>query len=237
MNSLRIRCQLYLYNITPNNDSGNSGSGGGDGIELTPSDMFETVPVTGAVADFAKRLREAFLKEDWEGLGDLIAEGLNKGLRKIYDAINWNNVGSQITKFADGFTRTFNRVIENRGLWDTLGRTIGTGINTAVKTANFFIGDGGINFKAIGTGIATGLRGAINEIPWTELGNLLGNWFMISWKILNGFVTDMSRKNDLGLTGWAELGKGLGRALKGLFEKIDFDTIADTFVKGLMLYK
>lgn len=223
--------ELNVLNA-PNNDSGNSGSGGGDGIELTPSDMFETVPVTGAVADFAKRLREAFLKEDWEGLGDLIAEGLNKGLRKIYDAINWNNVGSQITKFADGFTRTFNRVIENRGLWDTLGRTIGTGINTAVKTANLFIGDGGINFKAIGTGIATGLRGAINEIPWTELGNLLGNWFMISWKILNGFVTDMSRKNDLGLTGWAELGKGLGRALKGLFEKIDFDTIVDTFVKG-----
>ncbi|WP_050640997.1 MULTISPECIES: hypothetical protein [Clostridia] len=223
--------ELNVLNA-PNNDSGNSGSGGGGGIELSPSDMFETVPVTGAVADFAKRLREAFLKEDWEGLGDLIAEGLNKGLRKIYDAINWNNVGSQITKFADGFTRTFNRVIENRGLWDTLGRTIGTGINTAVKTANLFIGDGGINFKAIGTGISTGLRGAINEIPWTELGNLLGNWFMISWKILNGFVTDMSRKNDLGLTGWAELGKGLGRALKGLFEKIDFDTIADTFVKG-----
>lgn len=223
--------ELNVLNA-PNNDSGNSGSGGGDGIELTPSDMFETVPVTGAVADFAKRLREAFLKEDWEGLGDLIAEGLNKGLRKIYDAINWNNVGSQITKFADGFTRTFNRVIENRGLWDTLGRTIGTGINTAVKTANLFIGDGGINFKAIGTGISTGLRGAINEIPWTELGNLLGNWFMVPWKILNGFVTDMSRKNDLGLTGWAELGKGLGRALKGIFEKIDFDTIADTFVKG-----
>lgn len=223
--------ELNVLNA-PNNDSGNSGSGGGDGIELSPSDMFETVPVTGAVADFAKRLREAFLKEDWEGLGDLIAEGLNKGLRKIYDAINWNNVGSQITKFADGFTRTFNRVIENRGLWDTLGRTIGTGINTAVKTANLFIGDGGINFKAIGTGIATGLRGAINEIPWPELGNLLGNWFMVPWKILNGFVTDMSRKSDLGLTGWAELGKGLGRALKGLFEKIDFDTIADTFVKG-----
>lgn len=223
--------ELNVLNA-PNNDSGNSGSGGGDGIELSPSDMFETVPVTGAVANFAKRLREAFLKEDWEGLGDLIAEGLNKGLRKIYDAINWNNVGSQITKFADGFTRTFNRVIENRGLWDTLGRTIGTGINTAVKTANLFIGNGGINFKAIGTGISTGLRGAINEIPWTELGNLLGNWFMVPWKILNGFVTDMSRKNDLGLTGWAELGKGLGRALKGVFEKIDFDTIADTFVKG-----
>lgn len=224
--------ELSVLN-SQNNGSGTGNSGGaGDALELSPSDMFETVPVTGAVADFAKRLREAFLKEDWEGLGDLIAEGLNKGLRKIYDAINWNNVGSQITKFADGFTRTFNRVIENRGLWDTLGRTIGTGINTAVKTANLFIGDGGINFKAIGTGISTGLRGAINEIPWTELGNLLGNWFMVPWKILNGFVTDMSRKNDLGLTGWAELGKGLGRALKGVFEKIDFDTIADTFVKG-----
>ena len=224
--------ELSVLN-SQNNGSGTGNSGGaGDALELSPSDMFETVPVTGAVADFAKRLREAFQKEDWEGLGDLIAEGLNKGLQKIYDAINWNNVGSQITKFADGFTRTFNRVIENRGLWDTLGRTIGTGVDTAVKTANLFIGDGGINFKAIGTGISIGLRGAIDEIPWDELGNLLGNWFMISWKILNGFVTDMSRKNDLGLTGWAELGKGLGRALKGLFDKIDFDTIADTFVKG-----
>lgn len=215
-----------------NDPNKGSGSGkDGDGIDLSPSDMFETIPVEGALADFGKRLRDAFLKEDWEGLGEIIADGINKGMQKVYDAISWNNVGPRITKFANAFTRTFNSLVDNIN-WDLMGRTIGTGINTAVKTANLFIGEGGINFKAIGTGLSKGLRGAISEIPWRELGNLLGNWFMISWKILNGFVADMSRKSDLGMTGWAELGRGLGKALKGVFEKINFETIADTFIKG-----
>lgn len=224
--------ELNILN-DPNKGSGSGGSGGsdGNGLDLSPSDMFETIPVEGALADFGKRLREAFLKEDWEGLGEIIADGINKGMQKVYDAISWNNVGPRITKFANAFTRTFNSLVDNIN-WDLMGRTIGAGINTAVKTANLFIGDGGINFKAIGTGLSKGLRGAISEIPWRELGNLLGNWFMISWKILNGFVTDMSRKSDLGMTGWAELGRGLGKALKGVFEKINFDTIADTFIKG-----
>lgn len=218
-----------------NDPSKGSGSGGkegsGGGIDLSPSDMFKTIPVEGALADFGKRLRDAFLKEDWKELGEIIADGINKGMQKVYDAISWNNVGPRITRFANAFTRTFNSLVDNIN-WDLMGRTIGTGINTAVKTANLFIGDGGINFKAIGTGLSKGLRGAISEIPWRELGNLLGNWFMISWKILNGFVTDMSRKSDMGLTGWAELGQGLGKALKGIFEKIDFGTIADVFIKG-----
>ena len=83
-----------------------------------------------------------------------------------------------------------------------MGRTLGAGVNTLVNSLNLLIGNGGIDFNKIGSSIAKGLRGAIREINWTSLGELLGNKFMISWRMLSGFVNEMSRKNDAGITGW-----------------------------------
>ena len=71
-------------------------------------DMFEEVPITSSIKGIADKIRKLIKKEDWEGLGAYIASGINKGLQKIYDVINWNNVGPKITKFCDAFTRTFN---------------------------------------------------------------------------------------------------------------------------------
>ena len=223
--------ELNVLN-SQNNGSGNGGAGSaGDPLELSPSDMFETVPVTGAVADFAKKLREAFLSENWEELGRIVGEGINSGLQKIDSMIRWDKVGGKITKIMNAFTRTFNSAVSTIN-WGLLGKTVGDGINTIVNTLNLLIGEGGINFKLIGQKISVGLRGALTEINWENIGNLLGNYFMISWNMLSGFVTEMSRKNNAGITGWAELGKSIARAIKGMFQKIDFDTIADTFIKG-----
>ena len=224
--------ELNILN-DPNKSSGggSGGSPGGGGGGVSPMDMFETVPVDGALADLAKKMRDAAKRGDWEALGKIMADGINKGMQKVYDAINWKKVGPKVTKFVRAFTRTMNSLVKYID-WDLMGRTLGAGVNTLVNTLNLLIGNGGIDFKQIGRKLSMGLRGAIGEIEWTNLGNLLGNYFMISWNILNGFVTDMSRKSDLGMTGWAELGRSLGKALKGVFEKIDFDTIADTFIKG-----
>ena len=222
----------------PNAGSGSGGSGGGNGsggggLDLSPSDMFETVKVDGPLADFAKKLREAFLAEDWEGLGEILADGVNTGLQKLYDAINWKNVGPKITYFCNAFTTTFNSLVDNIN-WDLMGRTVGAGINTLVNTFNLlFDEERGIKFKLIGEKISTGLRGAIDEIEWTNLGNALGNYFMIAWDFLSGFVSDMSRRSDAGITGWAELGIALGNAVAGVFQKIDFPSIGLTLANGL----
>lgn len=183
------------------------------------------------ISPWAEAIRKAFLAEDWEELGEVIADGLNRGLQKVYDVISWDNVGPKITAFTTAFTQTFNSLVDNFD-WDLLGRTIGAGINTAVNTANLLIGEGGIDFKNIGEKISVGLRSAINEINWRNLGNAIGNGFMISWNFFDGFVTDMSKKTGAGITGWEELGNSIGKALKGVFEKIDFGTIADVFVLG-----
>lgn len=118
--------------------------------------------------------------------------------------------------------------------WDLMGRTVGAGINTLVNTFNLlFDEERGIKFKLIGEKISTGLRGAIDEIEWTNLGNALGNYFMIAWDFLSGFVSDMSRRSDAGITGWAELGIALGNAVAGVFQKIDFPSIGLTLANGL----
>lgn len=176
---------------------------------------------------WASKIRKAFLAKDWEGVGTTIADMLNLGISKVYEVINWKNVAQKITEFTDAFTRAFNS-LNTRLDFDLLGRTIGTGINTAVNTLNQLIGDGGIDFGLIGRNIGDGLIGALDEINWTNLGELLGNKFMISWKMLSGFVKRMSEEDGAGVTGWDKLGSSLGKALNGAVSKISMKDIADS---------
>lgn len=217
------------------NDSGTAskslGSGLGDladsfaGIQDSLDEVL-TVDET-PINKWASKIRKAFLAKDWEGVGTTIADMLNLGMTKVYEVINWKNVAPKITEFTDAFTRAFNS-LNTRLDFDLLGRTIGTGINTAVNTLNQLIGDGGIDFGLIGRNIGDGLIGALDEINWTNLGELLGNKFMISWKMLSGFVKRMSEEDGAGVTGWDKLGSSLGKALNGAVSKISMKDIADS---------
>ena len=181
---------------------------------------------------WAAKIRKAFINKDWKGLGFTIADMINVGMQKIYEVINWNNVGPKITEFVNAFTTAFNSMVSGID-FDLMGRMLGAGINTAVNTLNLLLGDGGIDFSGIGAKLSQLLKGAINEIDWTGLGNLIGNSFMASWKMLSGFVKDMSKKDGAGITGWGKLGTALGNALNGAIEKIDMNTIADA-LSGLL---
>ena len=219
--------EINRYDDGSSSDSG-SGSGGGYSGP-SAGDMFEEVPIESSLKGIADKIKELIQNEDWEGLGAYIADGINKGLQKIYNVINWDNVGPKVTKFITAFTTTFNSLVDHIN-WDLMGRTLGAGVNTLVNSLNLLIGNGGIDFNKIGSSIAKGLRGAIREINWTSLGELLGNKFMISWRMLSGFVNEMSRKNDAGITGWTELGKAVGKAMTGTFSRISFTDIAKALV-------
>lgn len=184
-------------------------------------DMFEEVPITSSIKGIADKIRKLIKKEDWEGLGAYIASGINKGLQKICDVINWNNVGPKITKFCDAFTRTFNSLVDHID-WDLLGRTVGAGINTLVNTLNLLIT--GINWKNLGKKFAEGITGLVHEVNWNNLGHLLGNMFMISWKIFSGFVHNLP---------YADIGKAVADALNGVFSTVSFSEIGDTLATGL----
>lgn len=230
-----------LNQLTDNSDNSGTaskslGSGLGDladsfaGIQDSLDEVL-TVDET-PINKWAAKIRKAFINKDWKGLGSTIADMINVGMEKIYEVINWNNVGPKITEFVNAFTTAFNSMVSGID-FDLMGRMLGDGINTAVNTLNLLLGEGGIDFSGIGAKLSQLLKGAINEIDWTSLGNLIGNSFMASWKMLSGFVKDMSKKDGAGITGWSKLGTALGNALNGAIKKIDMNTIADA-LSGLL---
>lgn len=212
-------------NDTPSSSTPSAGSGGGGGGGYTgPSigDMFEKVPIESSIADIAKKIKDLIKKEDWEGLGAYIASGINKGLQKIYDAINWNNVGPKITYFVNAFTRTFNSLVDHID-WDLMGRTVGAGINTIVNTLNLLIE--GIDWKNLGAKIGVGINGMFNEVDWSNVGRLLANRINIPFQMLAGAVNTLK---------WDTIGKSIGQGLNGAIAQLDVNSIG-TSLSGLAL--
>lgn len=171
--------------------------------------------------EMADAIVNAFKKKDWKGLGKTIADGINWGMQKLYDFINWNNVGPYITKFTSAFTQTFNSLVDNIN-WDLMGRTVGAGINTIVNTANQLLE--GTNFKNLGKKFAEGITGLVREVDWTNFGNMLGNNFMKAWDVFTGFVENLP---------YGEIGQSVANGLNGIFEKVDFGEIAHALATGL----
>lgn len=210
---------------TPSASTPSAGSGGGGGGGYTgPSigDMFEKVPIKSSIADIAKKIKDLIKKEDWEGLGAYIASGINKGLQKIYDAINWNNVGPKITYFVNAFTRTFNSLVDHID-WDLMGRTVGAGINTIVNTLNLLIE--GIDWKNLGAKIGVGINGMFNEVDWSNVGRLFANRINIPFQMLAGAVNTLK---------WDTIGKSIGHGLNGAIAQLDVNSIG-TSLSGLAL--
>lgn len=211
-------------NDTPSSSTPSAGGGGGGGGYTGPSigDMFEKVPIESSIADIAKKIKNLIKKEDWEGLGTYIASGINKGLQKIYDAINWDNVGPKITYFVNAFTRTFNSLVDHID-WDLMGRTVGAGINTIVNTLNLLIE--GINWKNLGLKIATGINSLFNEVNWNNVGRLFANKINVPFQMLEGAVNTLN---------WAKIGTSISGFLNGAINQIDVKSIG-TSLSGLAL--
>lgn len=224
-------------------DLGNLGSSGNkkdkdsklDDINIGDmSDMFDDLydkAEIEPVNKWAAAMRKAFLNHDWEGLGKTIAQMTNAGLQKVYDGIK--AITPKVESALKAFARTFNSFVKWLD-WDLLGRTIGAGVNLITKSVNTLLDPAtGIDFVGLGRGLAKGFRGLINEIEWTELGNSIGNYFMVSWRIAKGIIDQMWENDDLtGLNGWQELGRSFGEGVNGIFEKIDFKTIASVVTSG-----
>ncbi len=203
-------------------DTGNTGSTGGSGspsagkYAIDPSTMFKTIKPEKAISDYAKRLREAFKAHDWEKLGAIMAEGVNKGMLKLYNILDWNKNGAKITYFINAFTTTMNSFTD-RINWSLIGGTVANGINTIAHSFNLLAE--GYNFEALGENVGLAIMNAIRNIEWKNLGNAIGNYFMISWRFAVGVVRQIQ---------WDELGTNLAIGFNGMLEKIDLGTVGET---------
>ena len=198
-----------------------AGSGGGGYTAPSASEMFETVPIESSIKDIADKIKGYIQSQDWEGLGSYMADGINTGLEKVYDVINWDNVGPKIEPFITGFTTTFNSLVDNIN-WELMGQTVGTGINTIVKALRLTIT--GIDWYNLGKKFAKGIKGIVKTVNWKELGQLIGDKFMISWRIFSGFVKNLP---------YASIGNAVATALNGVFSTISFSEIGNSLAAAM----
>lgn len=201
--------------------SSNSNSGSGN---ANVSDMFEEVPIESNITDFAEQLKTSIENSDYEGVGELLAQKLNSVVDKINKAISWESIEPKATAFVNGFTGTFNSLVDNVD-WTLIGNTVGEGINTVVNTVHLLVT--GIDWKDIGTAFSDGINGFISTVDWGNISDTLsksvsGALDTISSTLQNIDWQDLARKTAEFIKGidWSDMASSLfeviGSALGGL---------------------
>ncbi|MCM1508685.1 MAG: hypothetical protein NC177_16380 [Ruminococcus flavefaciens] len=200
-------------NVLSDSSSGGSGSNGG----VSPSEMFEEVPIESSISDFANKIRNAIENGDWEELGQLLGEKVNGIVQKVHDAISWDNVGPKITEFMNAFTTTFNSFVDTVD-WKLIGDTIAQGINTIVNSLYLLID--GIDWNNLGGAIADGLSGLINGVDWKKLSETITLSLSAIGDAINGFAANFD---------W----NGTAQAINNLFAGLDLDKATTDIANGL----
>lgn len=208
-----------LNNLTSN--QGGSGSGGSG----TGGAQYEELPIDQKWADIAEWLKEQWQKADFTELGTIVGNKLKDALSKIpWDDIKKEcyNIGKRIGTFINGF-------VEVPGLAETIGKTVGEAINSAVQLIAGFVDN--THFDSIGTFIGTSIVSAIETIDWEAIKGTASN---LGAKLAEG-VNAMFDTEVL-----ESLGKAVGESLVSginLFYKfitgIDFSGLGEHIKGGI----
>lgn len=222
--------ELNQLNKPNDNSFGSGGSGGGvggGGGGLDDLLGFDVDQLTGgnkvadAINKWAQKIKDAFLKHDWYGVGATIADMLNTGLAKLYGVLNSAKLKRAIDHFTSAIAQGVNGFVNNFD-WELLGRVAGSMVNRFVQAFNGLVER--VDWRNIGSGLARSINGLAKEIDWKGVGNAIGNGIMIPWRMANGFVHDLD---------WASLGRSIGELINGANQKISWKLVADTLATGI----
>lgn len=186
-------------------DKKDSASGSGSG--LNPDDMFEEIPVEdlGAV-NFAQRLKELILNDDWYGVGSALGKKLNEAMENI----SWERIKTKARKIAVKIANFLNGGIETID-WHLTGVTLAQGLNTALEFLYSFATT--FHWDGLGLAIANGINGFFDTFD-----------FALAAKNLNKWVDGLKEaiKTALTNTQWDDIWDGV----KIFLSNLEIDTVA-----------
>lgn len=218
--------------ILKNPDDSSGGGGGGSSSGSDFENVFEKANVDPEIINFVKNLKETFQQQDWEGLGKIIAGGINSAFNIAGDFLNSDVLHERLNTIVTAIVETANSIVTNID-WATVGSTISSGINLIFETLHNLIS--GFDWVALGTGFATGLNEAISSINWPTIGQFFADRLNILIDTLHGFLfgdgenggfdwAGAARQFTNGLISfitsihWAEAGQNFSRLLTGALE-------------------
>lgn len=175
-----------------------SGSGGGSDLD-NPYDYFETEDVDSKFTSIADMIKEAWENADFTKIGAMIGEKLKNAL----DNIPWDGIKKKLKKIAKSTATFLNGFMETPGLFNSIGKTIAEGINSALEYVHSFVVN--FHFGSLGTAIANMIIGACDGI----------DWMLIRATMLDlGYgITDMFNSIFQAEEMWTKLGNGIANTL------------------------
>lgn len=221
----------------------NNGGGGGGGAGGGFGDMFEKVPINKDILDFAKKLREAFEKSDWEGLGRLLGEKVNE----IVNKIDWAKIGAKLGRGIDGVVRTlysfldtvdfrnigskfailFNNALANIDT-SKIGRLLIKQFTIAWDVFIGFIDE--LDYSLLARKLSSGISGAMQEI---------NKWFSTvnydSFRKFGAGITEILSSinfREIGTT-LADGFNHIAHIIKSFFDNFDLRQFAINFAQGI----
>ena len=214
----RQLAEFDKLNILKDDSKDSSGSGGGAGAG---SDIgFENVPIESAISDFIQRIKDLFAAGDYEEIGRIIAEGINKAVQRLRDFISWDNVHAFWEYWIGAFCGIFNSLVKNID-WYAIGATIAEGFNTLLHICHLLLT--GIDWKQLGIALGEALNGIVDYFDWKLFGQVLGERFQAGLDFLYGAVTTFD---------WAKLGTSIGDSINSYISAINWKEAGQTLSAG-----
>ena len=181
---------------------------------------------------FGELLRRMIDEGDYYGAGAALAAKLGEIVDvldgKITDPAFQNKLRSALTGITEGINGFFAgmtfREDDKQTVAERLGDFVGDAVGLGLSSIHTLLS--GIDWSTIGVSIAQFVNGGIASLRSQEsnFGTVLADWINMKIGTLSGIFAELD---------WSEIGTYIGENINALFEDIDWDTAAQTFVDGV----
>ena len=150
--------------------SDNSGGGGGGADAL---DFDFEPPDVSWIDEFAEKLRKFFSEEDFEYWFDLGAEGALRFARALY-AIPWDSIREGARTAGENLAGLLGGFLSSDDAWEALGHTLAQGLNTALDFLHSFARR--FPWRNVGRAVGRGINSFIRTFDWKLAARTFNEW-------------------------------------------------------------
>lgn len=214
-----LKNQVYGFDEL-NKEQDKSSGGGGSGAGAVE---FEDVALSSILPEelmsYFQSIKAAIEAQDWEGLGHLVADGLNYIALAVDGWIL--NLEPQVVRWTSNIARTLNGLVDGVN-WELMGKTVADGLMLVLNAAHTVLMT--FDFNALGDGLGRGLNSIFSGINWQTLGST----FASKWNALIHGVQGFVHAVD-----WTGIGSSVSAGITSWFMTIDWQGLADALAVGV----
>lgn len=218
-------------------------SSNGSGATTGTGGGFEELPIENQFQSLADALKDMWKNADFTELGRMLGQGLKDAL----DKIPWDYIKQVSAKLGKSIATLFNGFLEVPGLFTTIGKTIGEGINTIFEFLDAFASN--FHWASLGQAIKDAILGMLNTIDWPLIYHTMATFgegigtaletALNNPEIWSGIFTAISLGLGAIITGideflkavnWGELGANIGNGLNDGVEAFPWSLLSETLI-------